>query len=511
MRNNKLLKNTIASFIYEIVAIICGFLLPQFILRAFGSEINGLVNSIMQFLGIISFLEFGVGAVIQTALYKPLAENDDAQISRIVVSGQRFFKKIAIDLVIYVLFLVIFYPFFVKQKFDAMYTITLILVISISSFAEYYLGIINRLLLVSDQKGYISYNVLTITLIMNTVVCLVLIKCNTSIHVIKLTTSLIYLLRAFVLAVYVKINYNLNWKIRYKREPIQQKWNGIAQHIAAVVLDGTDNIVLTIWATMQDVSIYAVYNLIIAGVKKIILSLTRGIQAVIGELWAKQERKQLKIFFGWVEWVIHTSTILIFGITMILILPFINIYTSGIMDADYYQPIFAFLLVFANAGHCLRLPYNMMILACGHYKQTQKNYIIVAVVNISISILAVKKWGLIGVAMGTLVAMIYQTIWMAYYNSKNFIKWPIRNFFRQSIIDIITIGVLIFIIRNSVILKILDFNVTNYFALIILAIKVGVIACINTLMINLIFYKSNIMYIIKRIRKCVVNKEKNAN
>lgn len=44
----------------------------------------------------------------------------------------------------------------------------------------------------------------------------------------------------------------------------------------------------------------------------------------------------------------------------------VRVYTNGITDADYIQPLFAFLITLANAGHCLRLPYNVMIVAVGH-------------------------------------------------------------------------------------------------------------------------------------------------
>ncbi len=60
---------------------------------------------------------------------------------------------------------------------------------------------------------------------------------------------------------YVNRHYAINRKIVYDREPIQQKWNGIAQHIAAVVLNQTDIVVLTIFRPITDVSIYSVYNL----------------------------------------------------------------------------------------------------------------------------------------------------------------------------------------------------------------------------------------------------------
>ena len=206
-----------------------------------------------------------------------------------------------------------------------------------------------------------------------------------------MVTSLIYAIRPLILAIYVRRNYNLNWNIKYTKEPIKQKWNGVAQHVSAVVLDGTDNIVLTVFSDLKDVSIYSVYSLVTSGVKQLLLSMTNGIQALMGEMWAKQELDELRAFFSWIEWILHTGTILIFGITSALIVPFVQVYTNGVSDVDYVQPIFAMLIVVANAGHCLRLPYNIMILAGGHYKETQNNYIVASALNIIISIFAVKR------------------------------------------------------------------------------------------------------------------------
>ena len=91
MRKKKLLKNTIASITFEVTTLICGFILPRLILRYYGSQVNGLVNSITQFLQIIALFDMGVGAVVQSTLYKPLAENDNGLISKIVKSAKRFF------------------------------------------------------------------------------------------------------------------------------------------------------------------------------------------------------------------------------------------------------------------------------------------------------------------------------------------------------------------------------------------------------------------------------------
>lgn len=48
--------------------------------------------------------------------------------------------------------------------------------------------------------------------------------------------------------------------------------------------------------------------------------------------------------FSWFEWIIHMGTIFIFGVTSVLVIPFIEIYTRGIHDANYIQCAFAFCL-----------------------------------------------------------------------------------------------------------------------------------------------------------------------
>lgn len=487
MKNKRLVYNTISSLIFQITTLICGFILPRLILQNFGSEINGLVNSITQFLNIIAFLELGVGAVVQSSLYKPLADNDTNMISKIVVSAVNFFKLIARILFVYIIVLILAYPYIANQNFGWMYTACLIVAMGISSFSQYYFGVVDRLLLTADQRGFIQYTAQSITLVMNTLASIYLIKVGASIHVIKLASSLIYFLRPCFLRLYVDRNYAIDRNITYSEEPIKQKWNGVAQHIAAVVLDGTDNIVLTVFSTLSNVSIYSLYHLVICGVKQLFMSMTNGIQSLIGELWAKQKLNELNSSFGWFEWLIHTGTILVFGCTGVLILPFIQVYTSGIDDANYIQPLFAMLITIAHAGHCLRLPYSIMILAGGHYKQTQNYYVIAAVINIIVSIITVRKWGLIGVALGTLAAMLFHTIWMSRYTSTNLIRWPFTNILKQFLVDgiIATIGIMA---TCSITME-----RSSYLSWIFLAIRVGLIWFAVSLIINLLFYKEKVI------------------
>ncbi len=497
-RGKRLRWNTISSLASQITTIICGFILPRLILKSFGSQVNGLVISITQFLHIITFLELGVGAVVQSSLYKPLAEKNVEETSKIIRSADKFFARIAMVLLGYVLVLTFIYPM-IRNEFDHVFTATLIIAISISSFAQYYFGVVDSILLSADQRGYIQYIAQIATLITNTVACAVLIHFGASIQIVKLTTSVIFLLRPVFLRVYINKKYIIQRKIQYTGEPIKQKWNGIAQHVAAVVLDQTDIIVLTGLSSLENVSIYSVYHLVIYGVKNLFISLTNGFQSLMGEMLAKQENEALKTFFSWTEWLLHTGTTFIFGCTGILVIPFVSIYTKGVDDANYIVPLFSVLITIAHAGHCLRLPYSILILAAGHYKQTQGSYIIAAVMNIVISVLTVKLWGLIGVAIGTLCAMVFQTIWMAYYDSKHILEMPIASFWKHIVTDIITV-----LIATAITMHI-PMIMNSYYEWVLYAIIVAFVWGIVILGINIITYRKEVQkmkgLILKKFRR----------
>ena len=492
-REKKLVYNTFVPFVLQITTVLCGLILPRLIIKTYGSKVNGLVGSVSDFLGIITLLDLGVGSVVQSTLYKPLAENDNDSISRIYVSAKKFFRRIAAIFLAYVIVLLFLYPL-IKTNFDFFFTDTLIGAICISSFAQYYFGIVNTLLLKAHQKAYVQGIISIITLVLNTIACVVLIKLGFAIQTVRLTTSLIFLMRPLYLEWYVRKNYNINRKITYTEEPIKQKWNGMAQHAASYVLSGTDTIVLTLFSGYANISIYNTYNFVITGVKNVLLSMSGGFQSLMGEMLAKKEFKKLESFFSYVEWSLHTGTTLIFGCTGVLIIPFIRVYTRGVTDAEYINTLFAVLITAANAGHCLRLPYNTLILAAGHYKQTQKNYIVAMIMNIVISVGTVAVWGLVGVAIGTLSAMFYQTIWMAWYNSKNIICWDFKKFLKQCGVDLITVLIAVALTFKIPLLYI------SYGGFAIQAAEVFVCWLVVVIIVNLIFYRQNTLVIAGKIK-----------
>ena len=493
MRKKNFILNTGFALINQVITLVCGFILPRQILLQYGSNINGLVSSITQFLGFITLMDMGVGAVVQSALYKPLANKDYNEINQIMSSALHFFNNIAKALIIYTLFLMVVYPLLINQKFNFYSTAILIAAISISSIAQYLFGITNQMFLYADQKSYIPLAAQSIATVLNTIISVLLISVGASINSVKLVSSLVLLVKPLVLHIYVKNHYKLNYHVVVFGEPIKQKWNGLAQHLATFVLDRTDVVVLTLFSSLTNVSIYYIYHLVVSGLYQLFITLTTGVQSLLGDMYAKGEKEKLSDSFSFMEWVAHMGITFLFSCAGVLMLPFVSVYTKGVEDANYILPFFSWVITLAFAVCSLRSFYNIIIKAVGHYKETQKSAIIEAVINAVLSVILVWKFGLVGVAIGTLVALSYRTIYFALYLENNILNRSMGVFFRHILLDLLNIF-LIYVSTCKI-----SMADTTYLAFVILAIKVCLISAVVIVATNMFFHKRTIRFLIGKL------------
>lgn len=428
-------KNTLAAILQHGVTILCGLILPRAILTRFGSEMNGLVHAATQFLSYTVLIEFGIGAVIPAALYQPLAAGDGAAVSAILRSGRRVYRRIALVETVYLLLLMALFPLITGSGVSRGFTVLLLLGIGLGSVASYLAGTPERLLLISDQKGYVVYLTGTVFTLLNAAAQLALIRAGRSLALVKLSGSVLTILQILVICRYVKTHYAPESAPSPGEDPIPRKWEGTAQHVAYFVLENTDIILLTLFAPLQEVSVYSVYFMVVSGVRRVFTTVTYSVQPRLGELRAKGDQAALNRFFASFETWIHISTVLAFGCLALLLEPFVRAYTAGVTDAQYSRPVFALLMTLAYGCQSLRDPYDKLILASGHFRQTRNNYIVAAAMNLLISLLAVRRWGLEGVAAGTLAAMVYQLAYMALYDSRALLGRSLGVFLRRIGID----------------------------------------------------------------------------
>lgn len=491
----KLARNSITSLVYQVVLVISGLLLPRFILEYYGSLTYGLVSSISQFLGLISLCELGIGSVIQSSLYKPLVGEDTQTISKVFVSSQKFFNKIAIAIIVYIIVLIFIYPRIVNDSFDFLLTAGLILSISVTYIFQYLFGITNQLLLDADQEVSIEVIPQIFATIIATIVSIVLIKQGCTIVQVKAASALIYIARPIYLSWYVKKHYKIDRSIIYTEEPIKQKWNGIAQHIANIVLRNTSTIVLTIFANLEYVAIYAVYSMVIKAFSQAIESTTISLTSFLGIKIAESNNEESNRTFDYVEFFFHNIMTVLFALIAILIVPFVKIYTDGVNDADYIQPLFAALMVLGFYIYNLRTPYHTIIKAAGHFKQTQNSAIIEAVINVVVTLCLIKLAPLLAVTIGFLSAMIYRTVYYIWYLKHNILFREVKLFIRYCFTDLL---LLILVISVS---YLFDGNsIDSYLTWFVYAFKITIITIVVDLVYCYLFYKpyiSNIFSLVK--------------
>lgn len=493
---NKTVLNIVFSLILQITNSICGFILPHILLTTFGSETNGIVSSLNQFLSYISLLEGGVTGVIAASLYKPLVEKDERQLSKVIKTAQQFFRKIAIVFAIYTIGLSVIYPLIVHTSFSVGYVASLTLILSINLFVQYFFSITWKTLLTADRKVYLVSAIQIVVVILNTMICVILISKFPSIHFIKFVSAIIYLIQPITYNYFVKKYYNLDKKEKPNQATISQRWDGFGINIAAFIHNNTDVVVLTLLSTLNNVSIYSVYFLVVSGLKSLIVSISSGISPTIGHAYAGGNADELNRKFDIYEFIMLTLAFFVFVIGGLTITPFVMLYTRNVTDADYYQPLFGWLITIAEMLFCVREPYVTVAYAANKFKDFTKIAYTEAILNIIISCLLVSKLGLIGVAIGTIISMGYRTITQVCYLHKHILRRSFLKLFRGSLL--FGVGFLVIVFFSNILFEPICSTVIEW---IIYAVKNSILAILVYGVIITIFYNKQISLIMTYISK----------
>lgn len=489
---NKLSINIVSTFLLQFVTIVSGFIIPKSILAAFGSEVNGLISSLTQFLNYINLIEGGVSSVIMSSLYTPLFEKNQKKIDGIVTATLHFFRKLSLIFVIYTFVLAVVYPMTINSSFSWKYVSSLTLILSISLLIQYCFSLTWKLLLQADQKVYIVSFIQILVIILNTILTIIGIKLFSNIHLVKLISAIAFLIQPLLINYFVKKYYKINLEEAPDKDALKNRWDGFGINIAAFLNGNTDVMVLTVLSTLKNVSIYSIYSLVVTGIKSLITSISSGLIPSLGNYYAEGDKEKLNDFFNFYELLIYYFTFSVYSCAIILIVPFVLVYTSGIHDANYNQPIFSFLLILSIGIFCLREPYVNMAYVAGKFREVSKFAYIEALINIFISILAVSKFGLNGVAFGTLCSMSFRTIFQVIYLKNNILYRNIGKTLKKIIIYFIfsALGVFICMYFNF------EYNL-SWVGWILYALKNAIIIFIINGLATYIFFKNDVIYLKK--------------
>lgn len=487
-RESKARLNIYISLLGQVITLVCGLIVPRILLKAFGSEAYGTTASITQFLSYITLLEGGIGGVARVALYKPLVEKDYCTISKVIFEIKQFFKAIGVVFFVYVLVIAFsFHSIAHVQCFNAITTFILVIIISLSTFAQYFVGISYSVLIQADQKSYITQIIFSSATIANTILVVLFTKIGCGLVVVKLVSSMVFAARPFLTWMYVKKRYKLIYVKKSETKYLTQKWTALGQHLAYFVHNNTDIIVLTLLDNLKSVAIYSVYNMVVANIQNVVTSFSTGMEAYFGDMMAKGEWRTFNEKFSLYETLIAMISCIAFGVTFVLILPFVCLYTKNINDANYIQPVFAYLLIGAILIYCWMIPYNKTVLAGGHFRETKWGPYGEALINIIVSVILVRKLGLVGVAIGTFIATVYCFVFYAVYLVNNLCRRPLILFLKRVMINILNLAAIVI----PSLLFIQKIDISNFFVWILCGCIATVYGVTITLLINILIYNNS--------------------
>ena len=483
----------------QLVATLSGMLIPWIMIDTFGSEAYGATTSIAQFLSYISILEGGIGRAARGELYKPLAEGNNENISRIYLAVKRFFNTIGAAFLCYAFVLAFcFHDIADVAAFSRDYIFWLVVVMTIGKFAEFMGGYSQITLFNADQRQYVSNITVIGTTLLNVLLVVILARSGCDLLWVKLGSSLIFVVKPVIYTIYLKKNYKI---VRTKeRAKLKNQWTAIGQHIAYFIQNNIAVFTLTVFANLKQVAVYSVYHLISYSLRNVVTSFGSGMEAMFGDMIARDETEALVKAYKRYKLILTLLTLTLFGTAMVLIVPFIKLYTVGVTDTNYCQPVFAGILLLVDALYCVTLPCYNLPIAAGKLKESRVGAYGEAVIGAVISIVLIYWNPLLGVGVGLLASMLFKSIYLIAFSAKRILHISAWSLLREFIE---TTMVLILMACGGIwIYKYL--SIENYFSWALHGAGFVVVMGVVAILFGNIRYPGavkNIMYSILRRRK----------
>ncbi len=478
-------QNAMAATLGNVINSVLAFATRTIFIYSLGTVYNGINGLYTNILGMLSLAELGVGAAISFSLYKPLAEKEIKKIQAIMN-----FYRIAYRLIAGLIFVigVCLIPFlkYIINGAEGVDHLILYYVVFLFDTVTSYLLIYKTTLVEADQRSYL------ITYI-NTVIK-VIISIAQIIVLLIFKSFLVYLLIGVIVQLIgnIYICYFCNKEYPYLKEKnneklTKQELNIILTKIKALMVhkigdkfvNQTDNIIISYFINVTVVGMIANYTMIVRVINTFIVSIFHSSTAAIGNIIATDNDEHKynvalrydflgHIFYGW------SSLCLYFLLT-----PFVTIWIGKekLIDNNI-----CFLLCLNYYLNGIRTPFNNVKGAAGLYEQDRWVPLLQAIINVVVSIVAVKSYGLLGVYIGTLVSSLIPLFIRPFVVYKYIFKENVIPYFKEVFYRLLQMAICLEIL--SYVFSIL--SVSNMvFALGIRFLLCTIVMCI----IVIIFYR----------------------
>lgn len=430
--------NMIMSIVTRVISLLAGLIVQRYLLLVYGSTLNGLTTSINQAMAYLVLLEAGLGTASVQALYNPLSVKDWGKISGILTATGEEYKKVSAVFFCFLMGISIIIPLAVSGEVEFATAGLLTLITGGSYVVSYVMGGKYKVLLDADRRIYVLYALDSISIIISCILRVWALKAGIGIILVQLINLGCIAMKNIGYTLYVRIKYN---KVNYKYKPdfraIGKRWNVLIHSIAGIVVNNTDIIILTLFASLKTVSIYGIYNMVFGQLSSIIqTTFMQAPQSSFGSLFYADKEK-FKNCYEFYEFLLSLVLFEICSISLVMVLPFVELYTNGVEDVNYIDRFLPILFTFVLLMNQIRIPALITINVAGHFKETQRGAIIEAIINITVSLTLFffTSLGIYGLLLGTVCSYIFRTTDVIIYTYKHLVDLSIWTFVKNYTIN----------------------------------------------------------------------------
>lgn len=455
-RTRNSIKNSTWGLIVQVVILFINFIVRKIFIYFLGIEYLGINGLFVNLLTMLSFAELGIGTAIVYSMYKPIAQNDNEKIKSLMKLYKKSYKIIGAVIAILGIIILPFLQYIIKDNSNIK-DLNIIYTLFLFNTVMSYFYVYKKSLLIADQRSYIC-NKINMYFSIIKGICQIFILYFTRSYIFYMIIQVILTILENVVISFVadKLYPFLKEKeiVKLKKSELNDIFKNIKSLVVYkfghIVLDGTDNIIISSFLGIQYVGILSNYTMIIYAISSLLSQLINSLTASVGNLVATESKARQEDVFNNITFL----TFILYGISSICIYALINPFIRLWLGSEFLLSNYITLVLVSNYY------INGILSASWIYRGTKGLFVygkyrplISAIINIVLSIILLKYIGLLGVLLGTLITRVITNLW--------FDPWIIYKFgFQKSVWryykKIVVYTLITFIIG------LISFQITNY-------------------------------------------------
>lgn len=428
MKDKQFRLNLLSAPIAYGVVLVADLLVSRLLLIHYGSAYHGLFSSVNRIFTYLALAEAGIGTATIHALYGPIADRDQAAIGQILSASRSSYLRCGILYFLGVVAVSIVLPGVLDTDLPTPVIGGMVFFQGVAGVLQFVFCATATNYLTAAGKNYVNSRIH---------LGLSLLTCGTKILLCVLDLS--PLLICLVTVPINGLQCLIYWRYLSKTLPgihrktphirLPQRTYFMIHELSGVVFSATDTVVLSLFCGLEAASIYAVYAMVTSALRTAIGQIFQGTKYLLGKAFLSARETGVQFLDAYNALFIGLNFAL-YTVALVLLPSFVELFTAGVDGVSYALPYLPLLLVLVELLSACRTADGEIIRLAQHARQTLGRSMAEAAVNLLLSLLFVQFWGIYGVLLGTVAALLYRVNDMILYVAHRLLHRKAREQYR---------------------------------------------------------------------------------